>query len=121
MRTDHLAFHDIVMKSVKNALIISEYYPKIMSLQGVSAAPVTRLALYFHDVAIENVTATGSRLAEAIEGLPESPVAGVVLRNVRISAEKGLTIGCAQVTGKGVVVQAADGQQSRSSQGQRFC
>jgi len=106
----HLVFRDLEMKDVKNALIISEYYPKIMPTEGVSAAPVTRLTPHFHEILVENVTATGSTLAGAIVGLPESPVTDVVLRNVKISAQKGLTIGYADVTGEGVVVQAAEGE-----------
>ena len=35
---------------------------------------------------------------------------GVVLRNVKISAEHGLTIGYAEVTGSGVLVEAGEGQ-----------
>ncbi len=106
----HLVFRDIEMKNVKNALIISEYYPRVMPPEGASAQPVTRLTPHFHDIVVENVTATGSKLAGAIVGLPEAPVSGVVLRNVKISAQKGLTIGYAQVSGEGVVVQAAEGQ-----------
>lgn len=106
----HLIFRDIEMKDVKNALIISEYYPRVMPTEGASAQPVTRLTPHFHDIVVENVTATGSKLAGAIVGLPEAPVSGVVLRNVKISAQKGLTIGYAQVSGEGVVVQAAEGQ-----------
>lgn len=45
----------------------------------------------------------------AIVGLPEAPAAGVVLRNVNLSARKGLTIGYADVTGHNVVVQTAEG------------
>jgi hypothetical protein len=59
---------------------------------------------------LENVTATGGANAGAIVGLPESPVTGVVLRNVKISAEHGLTIGYAEVTGSGVLVEAGEGQ-----------
>jgi len=106
----HLIFRDIEMKDVKNALIISEYYPRVMPPEGASAQPVTRLTPHFHDIVVENVTATGSKLAGAIVGLPEAPVSGVVLRNVKISAQKGLTIGYAQVSGEGVVVEAAEGQ-----------
>jgi hypothetical protein len=45
-----------------------------------------------------------------IAGLPESPVEKVVLRNVKISAQTGLTIGYADVTGTNVVVEAAQGE-----------
>jgi polygalacturonase len=106
----HLVFRDIDMKDVKNALIISEYYPKILPPDGDAAQPVTRLTPHFHDIVLENVTATGSTLAGAIVGLPEAPISGVVLRNVKISAQQGLTIGYAEVSGEGVEVKAAVGE-----------
>jgi polygalacturonase len=106
----HLVFRDLEMKDVKNAIIISEYYPKVLPPADAAPQPVGRLTPHFHDIVIENVTATGSESAGAIVGLPESPVANVVLHNVKISAQKGLTIGYANVTGTGVVVQAAEGE-----------
>jgi len=106
----HLLFRDIDMKDVKNALIISEYYPKILPSDRESAQPVTRLTPHFHNITLENVRATGSESAGAIAGLPESPVRGVVLRNVRIAARAGLTVSYADVTGKGVVIKAEEGQ-----------
>ena len=45
-----------------------------------------------------------------IAGLPESPVKNVVLNNVKISAETGMSIGYADVTGGGVVVKAEKGE-----------
>lgn len=59
---------------------------------------------------IENVTATDSASLGAIVGLPESPVAGVVLRNVKLSGKQGMTIGYAQVSGTGVVMNAQEGK-----------
>jgi polygalacturonase len=106
----HLSFRDIDMKDVKYALVISEYYPKILPPDGDVAQPVTRLTPHFHDITLENVTATGSTLAGTIVGLPEAPVTGVVLHNVKLSAQHGLTIGYADVSGEGVVVEAAEGQ-----------
>ena len=108
----HLFFRDIEMKNVKNALIISEYYPKVLPPDTEAAQPITRLTPHFHDITIENLTATGSTSAGAIVGLPESPVLGVVLRNVKISAKTGLTIAYADVTGEGVTVQAEIGRAS---------
>ena len=105
----HLVFLDIDMKDVKNALIISEYYPKILPPDEEVAQPVTRLTPHFHDITLENVTATGSTMAGAIVGLPEAPVTGVVLRNVKINAQQGLTIGYAEVSGEGVLIQAVEG------------
>jgi polygalacturonase len=106
----HLFFRDITMKDVKNALVISEYYPKILPPDTETAQPVTRLTPRFHDIVLENVTATGSTMAGAIVGLPESPISRVVLRNVKISARTGLTIAYADVTGKHVMVQAETGE-----------
>ena len=105
-----LFFRDIEMKDVKNALVISEYYPKILPSEDVTPAPVTRLTPHFHDITIENMTATGSALAGAIVGLPEAPVANVVLRHVHISATHGMTISFAQVTGEDVKVEASEGE-----------
>jgi polygalacturonase len=106
----HLVFRDIDMKDVKNALVISEYYPKILPPDTETAQPVTRLTPHFHDIVLENVSATGSTMAGAIVGLPEAPITGVVLRNVKLSAKNGLTIAYAEVTGKHVSVQAETGE-----------
>ncbi len=105
-----LFFRDIEMKDVKNALVISEYYPKVSPPDSELPQPVTRLTPHFHDITIENLTATGSTSAGVIAGLPEAPIRGVVLRNVKISAGSGLTISYAEVSGEGVDVLASEGQ-----------
>jgi polygalacturonase len=106
----HLEFRDIEMKDVKNALIISEYYPKVLPPEGETPQPVTRLTPHFHDILLENVTAEGSESVGAIVGLPEAPVLGVVLRNVKLSGRHGLTTGYANVSGSGVRVRADEGE-----------
>ena len=105
-----LLFRDIDMKNVKNALIISEYYPKVLPPDAESPQPVTRLTPHFHDITIESLTATGSVSAGAIVGLPEAPIQGVVLRHLKIGAQHGLTIGYAEVSGEGVTIKAGEGQ-----------
>ena len=105
----NLVFRNIKMKDVKNALIISEYYPRVMPPDGVSAAPVGRLTPHFSNIVLQNVTAVDSKNAGAIVGLPESPVKDVVLDNVSISAQKGMAIGYANVSGQNVEVKAAEG------------
>ncbi len=106
----NLVFRDIDMKDVKNPLVISEYYPRILpSESAVAPAPVTRLTPHFHDIVIQNVTATGAAMAGAIVGLPEAPVTDIVLQNVNLSGERGLSIGYATVTGQNVKVEAAQG------------
>ena len=106
----HLVFRDIEMKDVKNAIIISEYYPKVLPAEAESPQPITRLTPKFHDIRLENVTALGSSVAGAIIGLPEYPITGVQLQDVKIEARKGLSIGFAEVSGTGVKVHAEEGQ-----------
>jgi hypothetical protein len=68
------------------------------------------LTPHFHDITLENVTATGSTSAGAIVGLPEAPITGVILRNVKIGAQQGLTIAYAEVSGASVTIEAVAGQ-----------
>jgi hypothetical protein len=48
-------------------------------------------------------------MAGAIVGLPEAPVDNVVLKNVSLGGNTGLTIGYANVTGTNVKVEAKEG------------
>jgi polygalacturonase len=104
-----IVIRDLEMKNVKNVLIISEYYPKVLPPEGVTPAPVTRLTPHFHDIRIENMTATGSDSAGAIVGLPEAPVTEFELRHVSIGAMTGLTVGYADISGEGVTIHAQEG------------
>jgi polygalacturonase len=106
----NFVFRDITMKDVKTAILISEYYPRVLPPENEAPQAVGRLTPHFHDIVIENVTATGGKTAGVIIGLPESPVKNVVLNNVKLSAEEGLTISNAEVTGKGVVVTPTKGE-----------
>lgn len=107
----HLVFRDIDMRDVKNPLVVSEYYPRIIPAEGaMTPQPVTRLTPHFHDIVFENVTATGGAMAGAIIGLPEAPVENVVLKNVNLSGATGLTVGYANVTGTNVTVHADKGE-----------
>ncbi len=105
-----ISFRDIEMTSVKNALVISEYYPKMLPPEIERRQPVTRLTPHFHDIAIENLSATGGSSAGAIVGLPEAPIRGVTLRNVKIDAKKSLTIAYAEVSGEDVQISASEGE-----------
>lgn len=106
----HIVFRDIQMKDVRTAILISEYYPKVLPPPGQDQPqPITRLTPFFHDITIDNVTATGSKVAGVIVGLPESLVRNVVLNNVSLSAGKGMTIAFAHVSGSHVTIHAESG------------
>jgi polygalacturonase len=105
----NISFDDVQMEDVKIALIISEYYPSVLPSGPMEAAPVTRLTPHFHNISITNVTATATKSAGAIAGLPEAPVEDVTLRNVSIQAPQGLTIGYASVSAERLEVRASSG------------
>lgn len=97
----HLFFKDITMEGVKTAILISEYYPDVEPPADNRPEPIGRLTPFFHDFHIENLTATGSQVAAVVFGLPESPVKELTMKNVRLSGVKGMTISDAQ----GVVLE----------------
>lgn len=105
----HIVFRDMQIKNVKYGLIISEYYPKVFPQPGETAQPLGRLTPHFHDITVENVTITNAKIAGGIVGLPEVPMPGIVLKNVSISAKKGMVIGYAQVATQNFHVVAEDG------------
>lgn len=105
-----LVFKNIHLKNVKNALVISEFYPRIYPPKPDPPAPVTRLTPHFHNITIQNFVATGSKNAGAIAGLPEAPVRDLVLKNVKIDAQRGMVISSAQVKATNFVVHAAEGK-----------
>jgi polygalacturonase len=106
----NISFKDISMDGVKVSVLISEYYPKALPEGEVAAEPVQRLTPFFHDITIENLKSVNSAWAGVVIGLPESPVKGLVMKNVDIQAKKGMTIAYATVTGTHVTVTAAEGQ-----------
>ena len=85
----NLVFSDIDMKDVKNPMVISEYYPRILPPEGeVTPEPVTRLTPHFHNIMLKNVTATGGDMAGAIVGLPEAPVERHRAQECQLSAAR---------------------------------
>ncbi|MGA8043435.1 MAG: glycoside hydrolase family 28 protein [Terracidiphilus sp.] len=102
-------FRDLTMENVGTPILITAYYGQ---RRGASAAaqPVTRLTPRFHDIRIAHLTATGAREAGIIEGLPESPIATLTLSDIRIAAQRGMTVRDATVHAHGLAISAADGK-----------
>jgi len=101
-------FRDLTMENVGTPILITEYYPRIPAHD--TPRPVTRLTPRFHDIHIQNLTATGAKQAGIIIGLPESRITSISLDHVHISAQKGITISDATVTAHDFTVTAATGQ-----------
>ena len=90
-RVEDIVFEDIKMTNVRGAISFSCYYPKVPLKD--EAKPVTETTPRYSGIVIRNLTATSTKDAGIIAGLPESPIEGVTLENVSIEAAKtGLEI-----------------------------
>ncbi len=106
-----LFFKDIDMEDVRTGILISEYYPQVEPPADNRPQAIGRLTPLFHDFHFENISVKGSKVAAVVFGLPESPVKKLVMKNIRLSGTKGLTIGDAKgVVLENVKVEAAQGK-----------
>ena len=105
-------FRDITMKNVGTAIMLTHYYgaPKGQNGSNATPAPITALTPHFHDIAMENVRVESARSGLLIDGLPESPMKGVSLKNVSITADTGAVIRHADVTLENVVIHPKEGE-----------
>jgi polygalacturonase len=90
-----ISYSDITMKNVHPAISIVCYYQYSTNDKYPKedpAQPMTETTPIFRNIKISNVTATVTRDAGLIVGLPESVVSNVVLDNVHITAETGMVI-----------------------------
>jgi polygalacturonase len=110
---EDISYSDIVMKNVHPAISIVCYYQYSTNdkyPKNDPAQPVTETTPIFRNIHISNVTATATKDAGFIVGLPESVVSNVVLENVHITAETGLTIANAKgIQLKNVEVSVKEG------------
>jgi polygalacturonase len=104
----NFTYRDIKMDGVETPIEVTEYYTGVV--KDDAGQPVTEHTPKFHDITIENVTATGAKRAAVIMGLPESPVKNLVMKNVSISAAVGMTVSNAQITQENMVITPASGE-----------
>jgi polygalacturonase len=104
----NLTYRDIKMDGVETPIEITNYYTGMV--KDDPGQPVTKHTPQFHDITIENLTATGAKRAAVIMGLPESPIKNLVLKNVNISAAAGMVIQNAQIEQENLVVTPAAGE-----------
>jgi len=92
---EDIRYSNITMKNVHPAISIVGYYQYSTNdkfPEADTARPMTETTPVFRDIIISNLTATVTREAGLIVGLPESPVSNAELVNVHLTAETGLTI-----------------------------
>jgi polygalacturonase len=108
---EHITYRDLTMKNVGVAITINLFYFDKAGQKERQTKPVTDATPVVRDLRISNVTVEGAKAAGEIVGLPEMPVAGVLLENVQIRAQRGLTIQDAKaVELRGVRVAAQKGE-----------
>jgi polygalacturonase len=102
-------FRDLTMTNVGTPILVTSYYGQRRGTPD-AAQPVTRLTPRFHDIRIAHLTATGAKQAGIIEGLPESPIPTLTLSDVKIEAQRGLTIRYATVRARNLQITAPVGK-----------
>ena len=89
---ERVTYRDITMKNVKVAVTINLFYFDKAGQKERKARPVSDATPVVRDVRIVNVTVDGAKTAGEIIGLPEMPVTGVLMENVRVRAKTGMTV-----------------------------
>jgi polygalacturonase len=87
---EHVRYRDLTMKNVETALSISLFYDDRKAAARPELKPVTPNTPIIRDIVFSNITCDGAtKRAGEIAGLPESPIDGVTLENVRITGAAG--------------------------------
>jgi len=81
---ENVLCENITMSNVVGAITITSYYPKIPT--NDVAQPKTDTTPSYRNITIRNLTATSTKFAGVIVGLPESHIENVLLENVSIDA-----------------------------------
>jgi polygalacturonase len=104
----NFVYRDIKMDGVETPIEITNYYTGMV--KDDPGQPVVEHTPKFHDITIENLSATGAKRAGVMMGLPESPIRNLILKNVIIAAASGMMLQNAQITEQGVVITPASGE-----------
>ena len=111
---ENITFTDLTMKNVHPAISIAAYYQQSTHAKypkGDVAQPMTDTTPVFRNITIKNLTATSTKEAGLIVGLPESLVENLVLENINLTATEGLTIANAKgIQLRRVQINAAKGE-----------
>ncbi len=63
---------------------------------------------WIRNIRVEGLTATGADRAGIVVGVPERPIEGLVFRNVRVNAKRGLLVRNARVDALGLTVRSGE-------------
>lgn len=96
-----LAYRNIKMEDVGQAILITAYYPRIPDQDTAQA--VGPRTPDIGEITIEHVTATGVGVAGGLYGLPERPLRDIRMVDVSIAAKTGMTVRDATATLQGKI------------------
>jgi polygalacturonase len=91
---------DIVMENITMSSIIHEAVSFHMFYAGVEGSeghdeqllPVTEETPQFRDITLRNIVCQGANTALLVNGLPELPLAGLTVENLRADSERGIIL-----------------------------
>jgi polygalacturonase len=90
---EDVTYENLTMTNVKNAILITSYYPKIPKQPDKDPMrPAGARTPVWRHILIRNVVATGCQNAGEIVGLPEMPAQDIVFDHVQISATAPIQI-----------------------------
>jgi len=90
---ENLLFKEITMKNVKYPIYVTSYYPKEPSRPDEDASqPIGAQTPQWRNITIEDGTISDCPNSIVLWALPEQPVTGFTLRNLRITSERGAVV-----------------------------
>lgn len=90
---ENLLYQNITMRGTRWPIFIASYYPhRPKQAWRLPPQPVGRMTPIWRNIRIIHLVSTDSPVAGAICGLPGMPVENVLLQDVHITAERGMTI-----------------------------
>ena len=91
---NNAARRNFTLRNVKSPIVFTEYYEHSLPPQNASATP------HFYNLTVDTLTATGSiSTGFFFEGLPESVIEGVHMRNINIVGAKTVVGNCSYAVG----------------------
>ena len=117
---ENISYSNLVMRGMqKEAISITMVYEG--KVDHAKPEPVTEATPTLRNISISNIRADGASDALVCEGLPEMPVTGVSMSNVRINAKRGMRwISAKDIDLQNVQVTCSDGPTMQRTNTQEF-
>jgi polygalacturonase len=105
----NITYRNLSMTGVRYPIVITSYYPK-WPKDPATAEPSTGANVpRYSDITMENVTLTDCKNGPVIYGMPNHPIVGVTVRNLRASVLQGGVVFYASATFEGCEIQPEKG------------